>query len=111
MQGLGVFGCHVKIITKVVREGGTTLAEEILNGSVRQSLSIEKVACRDTDGMSRLVIKAIIVRIQLEYCLCGCNYQVLDLCCSGIQNVVTPFVVVVTWEGILRGRNGNHRTS
>ena len=103
--------CHVNIVTNVAREGGTRPAEAILNVSVRQYLSIYKVVCCDPDGMSQLVIEAIIVRIELEYGLCGCNYQVLDFCCSGIQNMVTLLVFMVTWEGILRGRNGNHRTS
>ena len=52
MQDLSVCGCHVNIVTNVVREGGTTPADAVLNVSVKQSLSIEKVAYRDTDGMS-----------------------------------------------------------
>ena len=67
-------GCRVNSVTKVVHKGGTLPAEAVLNISVRQSLSMEKVVCRDMDEMSRLKNEVFIVWLQLEYGLCGCNY-------------------------------------
>ena len=77
-------GCRENCITKVVQEGVTPPAEAVLDVCVRQSLSMEKVACRDTDGMRRPAIKAVIIHLQLEHGMCGCNYQVLGLYCTGM---------------------------
>ena len=88
----GVCDCRVNCITKVVHEGVTPPAEAVLDVCVRQSLSMEKVACRDTDGMSRPAIEVFIAGLQLEDGHCCLSQKKCDL--FRCDEEAHPFVLI-----------------